>query len=587
MGYITDNNIPLNLPLAQYLLHRLRQLSIYTIFGFPGEFNIPLLSHISEIPDLRWCGNTNELNASYASDGYSRMKRLSCLVTTFGAGEMSVINGIAGSYAEHVAILHVVGMPPISTQLKQLLLYHRLGNYDDDIFHRIASDISCFNIVLKDINLATEHIDKCISKAITEQRPVYCGIPMNLTNQLVNSFRLDTPLFFEKNSLDFDSINNLVDVILENLYKSDKPVIITDACISRHNCLNEIRKLLELTGFPVCVTPMSKGVVDEQMMNFIGVYMGSISSPLVREVVDFTDFVLVIGGLLTEFNTSSFHFHYKQKNSIILFDTYAKISNRVIPDISLKLVLKGILEKIDTTRINYQFDIKQESIEPRITLDLTIPLRQEWIWPRLSHWFQPGDIIITETGTSSFGLNQLKFPSNTTFVSQSLWGSVGYSIGACLGVLLALDELDISNRVILFVGDGALQLTVQEISTIIRWNLKPIIFVLNNKGYTIDRLLHGKLHANAKYNDIQSWNNLSLFSTFGCKHYDIRNVAMVGQFNELLKDREFATPNRIKMVDVILPSTDGPYMLMNTSNLIGSHGISSGSDHESEDDKLT
>ena len=121
MNYTDSNGLPDSISIAEYLFHRLKQLHIETIFGLPGAFNATLLDKLNEIPGLRWAGNTNELNAAYAADGYSRLKGLGCIITTFGVGELSAINGVAGSFAEHVGLLHVVGMPPTST--------HRRSNY--------------------------------------------------------------------------------------------------------------------------------------------------------------------------------------------------------------------------------------------------------------------------------------------------------------------------------------------------------------------------------------------------------------------------------------------------------------------------
>lgn len=114
--------------LGRFLFERLNQLQVQTIFGLPGDFNLSLLDKIYEVDGMKWAGNANELNAAYAADGYSRVKGLACLVTTFGVGELSALNGVAGLYAEHVGMLHVVGVPSILSQAKQLLLHHTLGN---------------------------------------------------------------------------------------------------------------------------------------------------------------------------------------------------------------------------------------------------------------------------------------------------------------------------------------------------------------------------------------------------------------------------------------------------------------------------
>src|SRR6202034_2250949 len=85
--------------------------------------------------------------------------------------------------------------------------------------------------------------------------------------------------------------------------------------------------------------------------------------------------------------------------------------------------------------------------------------------------------------------------------------SIGYTVGALLGTLCAAPE----RRQILFVGDGSFQLTAQELSTILRHDLKPFIFLVNNGGYTIERSVLGR---NARYNDIANWRYTELPSVF-------------------------------------------------------------------------
>jgi len=69
--------------LAEYLFTRLRQLGVESVHGVPGDFNLTMLDHV-EPAGLNWVGNANELNAAYAADGYSRIKGLGAIVTTFG-----------------------------------------------------------------------------------------------------------------------------------------------------------------------------------------------------------------------------------------------------------------------------------------------------------------------------------------------------------------------------------------------------------------------------------------------------------------------------------------------------------------------
>jgi Pyruvate decarboxylase and related thiamine pyrophosphate-requiring enzymes len=94
---------------ADYLLDRLTDCGADHLFGVPGDYNLQFLDHVIDSPDICWVGCANELNASYAADGYARCKGFAALLTTFGVGELSAMNGVAGSFAEHVPVLHIVG----------------------------------------------------------------------------------------------------------------------------------------------------------------------------------------------------------------------------------------------------------------------------------------------------------------------------------------------------------------------------------------------------------------------------------------------------------------------------------------------
>ena len=599
MTYAELNRLPERISIADYLCHRLRQLNVRTIFGLPGEFNMPLLDRIYATDGMRWAGNANELNSAYACDAYSRMKGLGCLVTTFGVGELSVLTGVAGSYAEHVGILHIIGMPPTSAQTKQLLLHHTLGNGDYNVFYRIGSDIACHAQILSDSEFCFQHVDNCVEMAWNEQKPVYLGIPVNRVHMMVNSSCLNRPLNLD--TINFKSDTNahdnvilseeaeykydeLIGMILKKIYASERPVIVVDAGVIRHQITKEAEDFIKLTKFPSFVTPMGKGSVNENVPNFDGVFTGSLSNPNVKELVDNSDCVLVLGCLLAEFSTSTFHFYYrtKNKNKILVFSKSVKIKNLTFPDMKVEIIMEKLLQKYDPSRTKRNFSHIDTINVPRQTLSNDHLLKQEWVWHEFSNWFKPGDVIVTEVGSSAFGIIQIKFPPRTQSISQPMWGSSGYSIGACLGVLFAIEEfkeeagvtsnlslpngetINLKNlqdrRVILFVGDGAFQIAMQEISTMIRWDLTPYIFLLNNEGYSVDRFMNNK--SNLSKFDVQPWKYLNIFKIFGALNYETRKIVTLGDLREMIADENFNVDDKIRLVEIILPSTDVPPALL-------------------------
>ncbi|GMM56257.1 hypothetical protein DAKH74_028730 [Maudiozyma humilis] len=546
--------------LGRYLFERLKQVGVNTVFGLPGDFNLVLLDKLYEVDGMRWAGDTNELNAAYAADGYARVKGVACMVTTFGVGELSALNGIAGSFSEHVGVLHVVGVPSTSSQAKQLLLHHTLGNGDFTVFHRMSANISQTTSVITDLTTAAAEIDRCIRAAYIYQRPVYLGIPANFFEQDLPSALLDTHIDLSLKPNDPEAENECVEQITRLLRKAAHPIIISDACASRHNVKVETQQLIDVTQCPAFNTPMGKGTIDENHPRYGGIYVGSLSKPDIKSTVESADLILSIGALLSDYNTGSFSYSYKTKNIVEFHSDHMKIKNATFPGVQMKFVLERLVQRLATEKLPHvPADVPKPLPPNNDTLPDSTPLKQEWLWRELSKFLVEGDIVITETGTSSFGINSTTFPANTLGISQVLWGSIGYAGGAVCGATFAAEELDPNKRVILFIGDGSLQLTVQEISTMIRWNLHPYLFILNNDGYTIERLIHGP---QAQYNEIQSWDHLQLLPVFGATDYETYRVSTVGEWRKLTNDKAFQKNSTIRMIEIMLPVMDAPTALI-------------------------
>ena len=114
--------------------------------------------------------------------------------------------------------------------------------------------------------------------------------------------------------------------------------------------------------------------------------------------------------------------------------------------------------------------------------------------------------MLADAGDSFLCAGELVMHERIGFICQAFYCSIGFTIPAALGCALA----DRKKRPVVFVGDGAFQMTAQELSTIIRHGLNPIVFVMNNDGYTVERLIH-----DGPYNDIQPWRYHKLPAVFG------------------------------------------------------------------------
>jgi indolepyruvate decarboxylase len=145
---------------------------------------------------------------------------------------------------------------------------------------------------------------------------------------------------------------------------------------------------------------------------------------------------------------------------------------------------------------------------------------------------KPNDMLIAETGTVSMALMFAHMPKGSTFQNQTLWGSIGWATPAAFGAALAAPH----RRTILITGDGSHQLTAQEVSQFYRFDLKPMIFVLNNDGYLIERLLCK--NPETYYNDLAKWHYSKLPEALGCDGWFIARVTTCGELDKAIKTAE-------------------------------------------------
>ncbi|KAM0195604.1 hypothetical protein ACHAPA_007456 [Fusarium lateritium] len=559
---MSNSNLQKPIDVAEYLFKRLYEVGVRSVHGVPGDYNLVALDYLPQC-NLNWVGSVNELNAAYAADGYARVTKMAALITTFGVGELSAINGVAGSYSEHIPVVHIVGCPSTISQRDQMLLHHTLGNGDFDVFANMSSQISCNVAKLNKPSEIAEQIDTALRTCWLRSRPVYIMVPTDMVQEKVEGARLDSPIDLSEPKNDPGNEDFVVEEILRAMYAAKRPVILVDSCAIRHRVVEEVHQLVDKLDLPVFVTPMGKGAVNEDHPNYGGVFAGDGSHPArAQTIVEESDLLLTIGALKSDFNTTGFSYRTSQINSVDFHSTHCKVRYSTYPNIAMRGVLRKIIAKVDPKSMPAP-SIPEVRNELEKNTDDSEVITQAWLWPRVGEYLIPNDIIVTETGTANFGIWDTKFPRDVTALSQVLWGSIGWSVGACQGAALAARDAGKDGRTILFVGDGSFQLTAQELSTMIRHKLKPTIFVICNDGFTIERFIHGM---DAVYNDINNWKFKDLVSVFGgektCKTFQIKTKS---ELNALMTDKEFNAADCLQFVELYMPREDAPRALIMTA----------------------
>ncbi|KAL6247973.1 hypothetical protein RBB50_005321 [Rhinocladiella similis] len=559
--------------LAAYLFARVRQIGVKSVFGVPGDFNLTALDYVAPA-GLDWVGNANELNAGYGADGYARIRGVSALVTTGGVGELSTINAIAGAYAEMAPVVHIVGTPATHIQGQGLCMHHTLGDGNFRLFAEMAAKVTVAQTNLVDASTAPSEIDRCLRTCVMESRPVYIELPTNMVKARVSSSSLEKPLDF---SIETDEgfEDTEADLILSKIYASKQPFILVDGFTSRYGISSEADELVRETGFPTSTTPFGKGIVNESYSNFYGIYAGIAGAQVYMPWARGCDLVLRLGPLNSDVNTFGFSTIPDPKTSITFERNSVDICGTKYHNLHVKHLLRRVLSKLDKSLLPKYTPTMDLGDPKQILADLPPTMDDEVIahdtyWRRMSSFFRPGDVILTETGTPSIGGRDFVLPAHTTLINSSIWLSIGYMLGACAGAAQAQRDMaaeglrQTRGRTVLFEGDGSFQMTAQAVSDMIRNRLDVTIFLINNDGYTIERWIHGM---RAGYNDCQPWQYLESFDYFGAPKDDpsypvlTRRAETWGEMNRVLADPKVQAGKGLTMIEVVMGREDAPDVL--------------------------
>ena len=504
----------------EHVLSRLRDIGITDVFGVPGDYSFTINDAICNDREMRWVGCCNELNAAYAADGYARIKGVAALCTTYGVGELSAINGVAGAYAEHLPVFHLVGTPNISTRAARALMHHTLGNGEYDLFRRMSEPVVCASAVMTPQNVAFE-TERLIFEALYHRRPVYMAFPADLAGQpmLGDARPIAAP------GSNPDTLRAATDAIVAAVDKASTACVLPGILVTRTGLRNALQTVIDSSGLPFATMFMAKSVLDEQHPAYAGMYDGALMNEKVRRFVEESDLIINVGAPMTDFNTGAFTAHLDPAKTITIGHHRTQVNGKTYTGVEIGDLLAA-LAKCLPKRV--WPTIRADSLGP-VTGSGNDPIGVDALYPRWAGFLDPDDILIAETGTASMGLGFARMPKGSTFHNQTLWGSIGWATPAAFGAAVAAPD----RRVVLVTGDGSHQLTAQEIGQFARLGLKPVVFVLNNDGYLIERLLC-KDPAIA-YNDIAPWHYAELPHALGCDDWLTARVTTCEEFDQALQ----------------------------------------------------
>ncbi len=475
--------------LGEFLIDRVEPL-VNHVFGIPGDYVLNLYSQLAD--RLVMVNTTDEQCAGFAADAYARVHGFGVVCATYCVGGFKLLNSIAGAYAERSPVLFISGAPGAKERQAGLCLHHSAGPYECQKL--VFEHVTCASAVLDDSSWACHEIDRVIDTMQHNKLPGYIEVPRDMVDRNVkyDVYEQGTP---DASGSDPENLDEALQKSLEWINSSKRPVILAGVELARFGFGLPLIQFAERHNIPVATTLLSKSVINENHRLSLGTYCGDMSYPHVRELVENSDCVIMLGVMQTDMNMAFRPFRCNQTNVIMANAGRVRVRRSTYENVEFSQFTHSLLQAnvsskkdlISTPAIQAPYVPKSDEI-----------ITSARLFEKINSILDEDMAIIADIGDSLFGACDLKVHHRNQFLSPAFYTSMGFAVPAALGLQCAQPKV----RPIVIVGDGAFQMTGMEFSTIIKQNLNPIVFVLNNKGYETER----HLGYDGEINDVQMWN---------------------------------------------------------------------------------
>lgn len=522
--------------IGEHLLDRLYAAGVKHVFGVPGDYVLRFYDRLIHSP-IKHIGTTREDTAAFAADGYARCHGIGAMAITYGVGALSVVNAVAGAYAESSPVVVISGAPGVREQRLDPLIHHRFGpfNFQREIFERIT----CATAVLDDPIIALRQIDRALDLARFHSKPVYIELPRDMVD--VPGFATPAEPLRSRVS-DPGALKEAVEETVHLLSKARAPAMIAGMEVHRYGLQQVLLQLVQHANIPVAATLTGKSVVGERHPAYVGVYEGAMGSQIALQVIESADLLLMMGVKFNDVDLGVYTANLNPNCIVRASQEDVFIRHHRYPQVHLDDFLRALSVAVEprTTTLPLASSGPTAQGFPKPKQKMTIAR----LIGRLNDGLTENMTVVCDVGDCLFAAVELRVHAQTQFLASAFYTSMGFAMPAALGAQIARPD----HRSLILVGDGAFQMTGTELSTIARLGLNAIVIVFNNAGYSTERFI-----LEGPFNDIATWRFDRLGEVFGpIKGFDVHTEE---QFEHAFLEA-LATKDRPSLLNVHLPVDD-------------------------------
>ena len=515
--------------LGQALIDALKDYGAGEIFGIPGDFALPFFKVIESGKTLPLYTLSHEPAVGFAADASARYRgSIGVACVTYGAGALNMINPVATAYAEKSPLVVVSGAPGTDERGKDLSLHHQVKHLDSQML--IMREVTCAQCVLEDPLTAPTEIARVLGAARRVSRPIYIEFPRDM----VNAPTTPVPAFVPGKA-NREGALAAADAILQLLQQADRPAMLLGVEVRRFALEEKVAALAEKLGIPVVTSFMGRGILAETGAPVAGTYLGLAGEESVRQTVERSDGLLMLGVILCDTNFGVSKRELDMRAAAHAFDGEVRFAHHVYQQVALDTLIDALLEKAQTLghavpvsdSYNTAVDNPDAQIQPADVAAI------------VSRYLEVHDEVpmASDMGDCLFTAMDMK---HAALVAPGYYATMGTGIPFGIGL-----EVASGTRPLVLVGDGAFQMTGWELGNVNRLGLKPIVLVFNNTAW-------GMLKAfqqDTEYNDLEDWNFARLAENLGGKGTRVRTPA---EFESALQAAH-QDHSCFQLVEIMLP----------------------------------
>lgn len=474
--------------IGEYLIRRLYEYGVHHVFGVPGDYVLQFFDQLTHSP-IQVINTCDEQGAGFAADAYARLRGLGAVCVTYCVGGLKVANTTAEAFAEKSPVVVISGAPGTNERAKNPLLHHRVRDFDTQL--KVYEQLTVASAVLDDPETAFREIDRVLAAAMRFKRPVYIELPRDMVGKTGDEGH-PSPKPAEES--DPDALREALEEAVKMILSAKKPAVIAGVELHRFGLQDLLLEFIEKANIPVVSTMLSKSVIAELHPLYMGVYEGAMGHEAVREYIETSDCLILLGAPMNDVDLGIFTAHIDPALSVYVTSekTSIKFHNyeNVLPaDFIRGLISSGIARPAPAK-------IPHPEMPPEFKAVPKQKITVERLFQRLNTFLEDDTAVIADPGDALFAGSDLVIHGSAEFLGPAYYTSLGFSVPASIGVQLANPKL----KPLVLVGDGAFQMTGMELSTIARFRLTPVVVVLNNGGYGTERPMK-----DGPFNDIGLW----------------------------------------------------------------------------------